>query len=149
MQVKEIENWNKLNAKKVTMIGCDFYFTEAKTNDNNLYTVNIIEQVSKEVYFRVDLWLADMHMQVKVFFPSPMTSPPKTLETKIRRENLSNPAQFASIITETCIKDSVTFSLLELLSEIQSTAKHSKSNSGSVLGANLTSQGIISSSVMW
>ncbi len=57
MQVKEIENWNKLNAKKLTIVGCDFYYTEAKVVDKNIYTVNLIEQISKDVYFRIDLFL--------------------------------------------------------------------------------------------
>jgi hypothetical protein len=149
MQVKEIENWNKLNAKKLTIVGCDFYYTEAKVVDKNIYTVNLIEQISKDVYFRIDLFLDTMDIGIKVYFPNSMQTTPKHLQSKVTREDITNPERFSLVVVDTCLKDSLTFSLLELLSEIQSNVKHSKSNSGSVLGANLTSQGIISSSVMW
>lgn len=149
MQVKEIENWNKLNAKKLTIVGCDFYFTGAKVVDRNTYTVDLIEQISKDVYFRVDLFLQTMDIGIKVYFPNSMQSTPKHLQAKVIREDLSDPERFSLVVVDTCLKDSLTFSLIELLSEVQSNVKHSKSNSGSVLGANLTAQGIISSSVMW
>jgi hypothetical protein len=149
MQVKEIENWEKLNAKKLTILGCDFYYTGASKVADGIYSVNLIEQLSKEVYFRVDMVLDKMELGVKVFFPSASSFTPKHLYNTITKDAISNPNNFGQAVHNVIISDSITFTMVELLAQAQSQIKHSKSNSGGVLGGNFTAQGMLSGSVLW
>ncbi len=149
MGIKKIENWDKLNAKKLTILGCDFYFTKANNFSDGIYSVTLIEQVSKEEYFRVDVFLDKMELGVKVFFPSASSFTPKHLYNTITKDAISNPNNFGQAVHNVIISDSITFTMVELLAQAQSQIKHSKSNSGSVLGANFTAQGMLSGSVLW
>jgi hypothetical protein len=149
MPIKEIENWEKLNAKKLTILGCDFYYTGASKVTDGMYSVNLIEQVSKEVYFRVDLILDKMELGVKVLFPANSSVTPKHLYNNITKDVLRNPMNFGQAVHNVIVSDSLTFTMVELLAQAQSQIKHSKSNSGGVLGGNFTAQGMLSSSVLW
>ena len=63
----KIENWNRLDGQRFSVMGVEFQFEKAEQNTDGRYTVWLNEEISNSPIslMRVDLYINDMQIDIK------------------------------------------------------------------------------------
>ncbi len=93
----KIENWDKLDNKVFEIAGVPMRVHGTEIIESR-YTIDVYEMVNGEYFVRVDLWVDNMELSVKIFPPGQFTSVPVHLERYVVKEHLKDPTIFLDTV---------------------------------------------------
>jgi hypothetical protein len=116
----KLENWNKLNGQRFSVMGVEFQFEKAEQNTDGRYTVWLNEEISKapNSLMRVDLYINDMQIDIKTFVPATFSSPPYHTSKTITKDHIKDASIFTQTIGMMMMGDSNIRKVLDYLDEI-------------------------------
>ena len=115
----KLENWNKLNGQRFSVMGVEFQFEKAEQTTDGRYTVWLNEEISNSAIslMRVDLYINDMQIDIKTFF-SVFSTPPYHTSKTITKDHIKDPSIFIQTIGSMMMGDPNVRKVLDYLDEI-------------------------------
>jgi len=116
----KLENWNKLNGQRFSVMGVEFQFEKAEQTTDGRYTVWLNEEISNSAIslMRVDLYINDMQIDIKTFVPATFSSPPYHTSKTITKDHIKDASIFTQTIGMMMMGDSNIRKVLDYLDEI-------------------------------
>jgi hypothetical protein len=115
----KIENWNRLDGQRFSVMGIEFQFEKAEVADAGRYTVWLNEEISNSPIslMRVDLYIDDMQIDIKTFLPN-SSAPPHHTHKKITKDHIKDASIFTQTIGMVMMADVTIRTVLDYLDEI-------------------------------
>ena len=115
----KIENWNRLDGQRFSVMGIEFQFEKAEVADDGRYTVWLNEEISNSPIslMRVDLYIDDMQIDIKTFLPN-SSAPPHHTHKKITKDHIKDASIFTQTIGMIMMADVTIRTVLDYLDEI-------------------------------
>ena len=115
----KIENWNRLDGQRFSVMGIEFKFEKAEVADDGRYTVWLNEEISNSPIslMRVDLYIDDMQIDIKTFLPN-SSAPPHHTHKKITKDHIKDASIFTQTIGMVMMADVTIRTVLDYLDEI-------------------------------
>ena len=120
LKTMKLENWNKLDGQRFSVMGVEFQFEKAEQNTDGRYTVWLNEEILNSAIslMRVDLYINDMQIDIKTFVPATFSSPPYHTSKIITKDHIKDPSIFVQTIGMMMMGDPNVRKVLDYLDEI-------------------------------
>jgi hypothetical protein len=116
----KLENWNKLEGQRFSVMGIEFEFDRPEENVEGRYSIWLNEEISNSPHslMRVDLYMDDMEIDIKTFVPVTFSSPPIHTHKKITKDHIKDPSIFIQTLGSMMMYDANVRKVLDYLDEI-------------------------------